>query len=213
VAGWFLEHADPILKVTIVPRSKGSLGFAQYLPQELALYQRQQLVDMMCMALGGRASEQVFFGRVSTGAADDLKRVTKLAYSQVTVYGMGEKIGQVSYQPDDNDNQFVKPFSEQTARIIDQEVSDIVRDAYERTLKLIAEKKQLVAALAEKLLELETINHDVIVDVLGDRPYPSPAYLSYLKGSKRPLKNVNKEKDKERTKEKEKDGTPAVGVV
>merc|ERR1712087_554091 len=102
VAGWFLENAEPLLKVTIIPRASGALGFAQYLPKELQLYNAAQLYDMMCMALGGRAAEQIFYDRVSTGAADDLNKVTKIAYGQITIYGMNEKLGNLSFPPDQN---------------------------------------------------------------------------------------------------------------
>jgi len=181
VAGWFLEHAHPILKVTIVPRSKGALGFAQYLPQELALYQKDQLLDMMCMALGGRAAELVFFGKVSTGAADDLKKVTRIAYSQVTTFGMSDKLGHVSWSADEGEsNSFTKPFSEATAHIIDTEVGQLVRESWERTVLLIQEKKLLVEKLAERLLTEETINHDIIVQLLGPRPHTSQVYEDYM---------------------------------
>jgi AFG3 family protein len=184
VAGWFLEHADPLLKVTIVPRGNGALGFAQYLPKELSLYQTEQLVDMICMALGGRCAEQLFFGKISTGASDDLKKVTNIAYAQATVYGMSAKLGNVSYQQDEGDSQFQKPYSEATAKIIDEEVSTMVQSSYNRTMALLTEHKDLVAALAKKLLEVETVSHDDIVAVLGDRKYSTPAYLEYVKNSR-----------------------------
>jgi len=193
VAGWFLEHADPLLKVTIVPRGSGALGFAQYLPKEVALYQQEQLLDMMCMALGGRAAEQVFFGRISTGASDDLKKVTSIASNQVSVFGMSRRLGNVSYQNDDQS--FTKPFSEQTAQIIDEEVRKIIDTAYERVLALIEEKRELVHTLAEKLLELETINHDILVQVMGPRPFADDAYKTYLANANKelPVADVTKE--------------------
>jgi cell division protease FtsH len=184
VAGWFLEHADPLLKVTIVPRGNGALGFAQYLPKELSLYQTEQLVDMICMALGGRCAEQIFFGKISTGASDDLKKVTNIAYAQATVYGMSEKIGNISYQQDEGDNQFTKPYSEATAKLIDEEVSKMVQDSYDRTMALLTLHKDKVDLLAKKLMELETISHDTIADVLGERQYSTPAYLEYVKNSR-----------------------------
>ncbi len=117
VAGWFLEHADPLLKVSIIPRGKG-LGYAQYLPKEQYLYSKEQLFDRMCMTLGGRASEQIFFGRITTGAQDDLQKVTKSAYSQITQYGMNERVGNVSFeQPQPGEMVFDKPFSESTAKV------------------------------------------------------------------------------------------------
>jgi len=183
VVGWFLEHADPLLKVTIVPRGAGALGFAQYLPKELALYQTEQLTDMMCMALGGRAAEQHFFDKVSTGAADDLKKVTRIAYGQVAVYGMAG-LGHVSYQQDENSDQFTKPYSEATARKIDGEVSRLIGTAYARTRAMVEQYKDKVEALAQKLLEVETINHDIIVGVLGPRPFVSDSYREYMEAQK-----------------------------
>lgn len=180
VVGWFLEHADPLLKVTIVPRGKGALGFAQYLPKELSLYQTEQLVDMMCMALGGRAAEEVFFGKISTGASDDLKKVSRIAYGMVTVYGMNERVGNVSFQPDQNEQQFTKPYSEHTAQVMDEEVKKQIDFCYKRTVEMVRKYKDKVGNLADKLLEIETVSHDVIVDVLGERPYSTPAYAEFV---------------------------------
>merc|ERR1711972_214720 len=139
VCGWFLEHAEPLLKVTIVPRGGGALGFAQYLPKELQMYTAEQLYDMMCMTLGGRAAEQIFYGRVSTGAADDLNKVTKLAYGKISIYGMNESIGNLSFPPDQNQAglQAYKPYSEMMAQKMDMEAMDLVKKAYDRTLELL----------------------------------------------------------------------------
>uniref|UniRef100_A0AAV1T6X0 AAA+ ATPase domain-containing protein n=1 Tax=Peronospora matthiolae TaxID=2874970 RepID=A0AAV1T6X0_9STRA len=171
VAGWFLEHADPLLKVTIVPRGKGSLGYAQYLPKEVALHSSEALTDMMCMALGGRASEHVNFdGRITTGASDDLRRVTQIAYSMVQLYGMNERVGQLSFPKDEN-AYADKPYSDKTSEVMDEEVQKIVQNAYERTKQLLMEKKAQLHELAEELLQHETINHSDIVRVLGPRPF------------------------------------------
>jgi len=194
VAAWFLEHADPLLKVTIVPRTSGALGFAQYLPKELSLYHQGQLSDMMAMALGGRAAEQIFFGRVSTGASDDLQKVTKIAQAQVTTYGMSEKLGQVSYAQSNGDSQFVKPFSEATAQAIDEEVRKLIAVTYERTLELLEKHRAQVAALAGKLLELENVNHDVLLEILGPRPFASDAYTSWRKQAKEAQEEAEREK-------------------
>ena len=183
VAAWFLEHADPLLKVTIVPRTSGALGFAQYLPKELSLYHQGQLSDMMAMALGGRAAEQIFFGRVSTGASDDLQKVTRIAQAQVTTYGMSEKLGQVSYAEDRSSAQFTKPFSEATAQAIDEEVRQLIASTYTRTLALLEKHRAQVAALAGKLIELENVNHDILLQVLGPRPFASDAYTTWRKQS------------------------------
>merc|ERR1712176_236812 len=181
VCGWFLEHADPLLKVTIIPRGGGALGFAQYLPKELQLYSEAQLYDMMCMTLGGRAAEQIFYGRVSTGAADDLNKVTKLAYGQISVYGMNEGIGNLSFPPENNDGlQAFKPYSEKMAEKMDEEAMDMVAKAYKRTLELLEDKKELVGKLAQTLLEKENLGHDELVEVLGARPFKNDAYKQYL---------------------------------
>ncbi|KAG7399030.1 hypothetical protein PHYBOEH_009921 [Phytophthora boehmeriae] len=171
VAGWFLEHADPLLKVTIVPRGKGSLGYAQYLPKEVALHSREALTDMMCMALGGRASEHVNFdGRITTGASDDLRRVTQIAYSMVQLYGMNDRVGQLSF-PKEEGAYPDKLYSEKTSQVMDEEVQKIVNTAYERTKQLLQEKQTQLHELAEELLQNETINHSDIVRVLGPRPF------------------------------------------
>ena len=175
IVGWFMEFADPLLKVTIVPRSSGALGFAQYLPKEVMLYTKEQLIDTMCMALGGRACEELTFGRVTTGASDDLNRVTKMAYGMVTQYGMSDRVGNLAFPPDPNQQEFKNQYSEATAQIFDEEAKEIVGIAYARTQKLLEEKQDLVIALAELLLEKETINQDDIISVLGARPFDSHA--------------------------------------
>jgi len=141
VAGWFLEHSNPLLKVTIIPRSKGSLGFAQYLPEEISLYSREALYDMICTALGGRISEDLFFNKISTGAADDIKKVTQIAQSLVSVYGMTDRLGLVGYHSEES---ALKPYSEHTNEIIDEEVRRIVFECYERTKVLLESKKELI---------------------------------------------------------------------
>merc|ERR1712180_437254 len=148
VVGWFLEHADPLLKVSIIPRGKG-LGYAQYLPKEQYLYSTEQLYDRMCMTLGGRASEQIFFGRITTGAQDDLQKVTKSAYAQITQFGMNARIGNVSFkQPKPGEMVFDKPFSESTAQLVDEEAKKMISGAMNRTMNLLTEKKDLVEKVA-----------------------------------------------------------------
>lgn len=172
IAGWNLEHADPLLKVTIVPRGKGALGFAQYLPKEIALHTKEQLIDTVCMALGGRASEEVNFGRVTTGAGDDLRRVTNMVYSMISVYGMNDRIGQLSFPKEDNGfGMSERVYSESTAQAIDEEAKKMVDELYERTKDLLIAKQGQVEAIAEELLTKETINHDDIVRLIGVRPF------------------------------------------
>ncbi|EGZ21490.1 hypothetical protein PHYSODRAFT_494111 [Phytophthora sojae] len=184
VAGWFLEHADPLLKVTIVPRGKGSLGYAQYLPKEVALHSREALTDMMCMALGGRASEHVNFdGRITTGASDDLRRVTQIAYSMVQLYGMNDRVGQLSF-PKEEGAYPDKLYSDKTSEIMDEEVQKIVHNAYERTKHLLMDKQNQLHELAEELLQNETINHSDIVRVLGPRPFGgNKTYIEFVEES------------------------------
>jgi len=176
VAGWFLEHADPVLKVTIIPRSGGALGFAQYLPKEMALLSKEAILDKICMALGGRVSEELNFGRITTGAADDLDKVTQMAYAITTVYGMNERVGRVSF-PRKEEMQFDKPYSEGTAHMIDEEVRLLVDSAYQRTKELLSQHAEAVKRVAELLLSQETISQHDIIKLIGPRPYQSDASM------------------------------------
>ena len=171
VAGWNIEFADPLLKVTIVPRGNGALGFAQYLPKELFLRTREQILDIVCMALAGRASEQVNFGRVTTGAADDLRRVTQIVYQMVQVYGMNDRIGQVAFPKEDGQWPQDRMYSNATAEVMDEEVRNIVEEAYARTIALMTERKEQVRMVAEMLLEKETITNMDVTALIGARPY------------------------------------------
>lgn len=183
IVGWFLEHADPLLKVSIVPRGSAALGYAQYLPQELQLYSTEQLFDRMCMMLGGRIAEQIFFEKITTGAGDDLRKVTQLAYSQVVQYGMNEKIGNLSWQlPQQGEMQFEKPYSEDTARMIDEEARLLVQSAYDRTTELLLEKRAEAELVAKKLLENEVLSKDDMVELLGNRPFDEKStYEEFVK--------------------------------
>ena len=196
VVGWFLEHAEPLLKVSIVPRGSAALGFAQYLPNENLLATTQQLTDMMCMTLGGRAAEEVMLGKISTGAQNDLEKVTKMAYNRVAVYGMNDKVGMLSFPSDDQ--QFQKPYSQDTARMIDEEVRELVDQAYKRTVALVKEKKESVEALAQGLLEREVLQRHDLVKILGDRPfkYEGQQNIDILnEGFKMPELTTNAEDD------------------
>ena len=184
VAGWFLEFADPLLKVSIIPRGKG-LGYAQYLPREQYLYSKEQLNDRMCMALGGRVAEEIFFGRITTGAQDDLRKVTQSAYAEVVHYGMSDKVGQLSFEmPQQGDMQFDKPYSESTAQMIDEEVRGIVNLAYERTKALLTEKREIVEKVALRLLEQEILSRDDMIELLGPRPFAEKStYEEFVEGT------------------------------
>lgn len=175
VAGWFLEHADPLLKVSIIPRGVAALGYAQYLPKDQYLYSRSQLLDRICMTLAGRASEEIFFGdsAITTGARDDLQKVTKIVYSQISVFGMNPRIGTLSFENEPNETTPLsqKPYSEETARIIDEEARTLVAEAYQRTLALLRERKDSIEILAKRLLEKEVLNREDVIELLGPRPF------------------------------------------
>ena len=168
VCGWFLEHASPLVKVTIVPRGVGTLGYAQYLPKEEYITRTEALLDRMCMTFGGRAAEQIIFGKISTGAQSDLDQVTKMAYSMVTVFGMNEKVGQVSFY--DMQNNFQKPYSDDTATLIDDEVRKLVEGQYQRAIKLLTEKSTELEVLAKQLLDKEVLLKSDVERLIGMRP-------------------------------------------
>ncbi|MBL7763888.1 MAG: AAA family ATPase, partial [Chitinophagaceae bacterium] len=172
ICGWFLEHAYPLLKVTIVPRGTAALGYAQYTPKEQYLYNTDQLNDQICMTLGGRASEEIFFGKISTGAQNDLQQITKIAYAMVTVYGMNDKVGNISYYDgQQSEYNFTKPYSDETAKLIDHEVRQLIDTAYEKTKQLLKDKKMQVEKLAEALLEREVLFQSDVESLIGKRPY------------------------------------------
>jgi cell division protease FtsH len=160
-----------LLKVTIVPRGVAALGYAQYTPKEQYLYNTDQLMDQICMTLGGRASEDIFFHKISTGAQNDLQQITRIAYSMVTIYGMNEKVGNVSFYDPAQENSFTKPYSEETSKLIDEEVRKLIDEAYIQTKKLLTEKKEQVETLAEALLEKEVLFQSDVEALIGKRPY------------------------------------------
>ncbi|WP_161888935.1 ATP-dependent zinc metalloprotease FtsH [Pontibacter russatus] len=188
VAGWFLEHADPLVKVSIVPRGVAALGYAQYLPKEQFLYTTEQLIDEMCMALGGRAAEELVFGKISTGALSDLERITKMAYSIVTMYGMNKKIGNVSFydSKQSSDYTFSKPYSEATAQTIDEEVRVIIQAAYDRTKQLLTDKGPELEVIAQELLAKEILFQSDLERLVGPRPFEAlTAYQAHTAGTDR----------------------------
>ncbi len=203
VAGWFLEHADPLLKVTIIPRSSGALGYAQYLPKEVFLRTQDQIMDIVCMALAGRAAEEIFFGRVTTGASDDLRRVTDLVYSTIQIYGMNSRVGQLAFPKDPNSMPSeAKPYSDATAEAMDEEARAIVDAAYQRTLDLMREKRPELEKVANLLLDKETITHDDIYDLIGPRPFEGDKqYQEYVsrrfESNEKDSENETEEKQEE----------------
>ena len=173
IVGWFLEHTDPVVKVSIVPRGMAALGYSQSMPEERYLYSRQALLDRMAMMLGGRVAEEIVFGEITTGAQNDLERITKMAYAMVTDYGMSEKVGNVSFNLSKNDEQptFEKPYSDDTARTIDREVKAIVNEVRDHARELLMEKRDKLDEMAETLLEEEVIGPEILVRLLGERPH------------------------------------------
>lgn len=166
ICGWYLDHASPLVKVTIVPRGIGTLGYAQYLPKEEYITRTEQLEDRMCMTLGGRAAENVIFGKISTGAQSDLDQVTKMAYGMVSVYGMNDKVGNVSFYGMQQD-QFNKPYSDETAKLIDDEVRKMIEEQYDRAQALLTDKKEELHKLAKQLLEKEVLLKSDVEKLIG----------------------------------------------
>ncbi len=174
IVGWFLEYTDPVVKVSIVPRGLAALGYAQYLPEERYLYTREALLDRLTMAVGGRVAEEIVFNRISTGAQNDLERITKLAYAMVVDYGMSERVGYVSFNLSGAAGEgpvFDKPYSDETARIIDEEVKKIIDDVRARARAMLVEKRDFLERMAQALLEKEVLGPKDLVELLGTRPY------------------------------------------
>lgn len=186
---WLVEHASPLIKVTIVPRGR-SLGAAWYLPEERQITTKEQMLDEMCAALGGRAAEEIIFGKVSTGALSDLEKITKQAYAMVTVYGLSDKVGNLSYYDSSGQSEynFSKPYSEKTAELIDKEVSDMVETAYERTKKILLDNKDKLKELAEALLDKEVIFKENLEEIFGKRQW-EPAELEQRNADKKASQN------------------------
>jgi cell division protease FtsH len=190
---WMLEHASPLVKVTIVPRGR-SLGAAWYLPEERQITTTEQILDDMTAALGGRAAEEIIFGKISTGALSDLEKVTKQAYASVMYYGLNDKIGNISYYDSSGQYEygFTKPYSEFTAQLIDQESKKMVDMAYARAKNILQTHKEKLTVLAKKLLEKEVIFKEDLEEIFGKRPFEK-----------------ENESEEVSTKEKDKDNTPS----
>jgi AFG3 family protein len=188
VTGWFLEFADPLVKVSIVPRGVAALGYAQYLPKEQYIYRTEQLIDEMCMTLGGRAAEDIVFGKISTGAQNDLERVTKMAYAMVTIYGMNEKVGHISFNDQNSEYGFNKPYSEKTSELIDQEVRELINQAYLRTKNLLTSRKSELESLAHELLKKEVLFQYDLEKIIGKRPFQHKTnFESYMENNPVPV--------------------------
>jgi AFG3 family protein len=183
ICGWYFRYADPLLKVSIIPRGQGALGYAQYLPQDAYLMNVNQLMDRMAMTLGGRVSEEIHFPTVTTGASDDFRKVTHMARQMVTQWGMSEKVGPLHF--DNDPNQIQKPFAEATAQAIDAEVHRIVDEAYRQCRDLLTAKKKEIGLVAEELLRKEVLTRDDMVRLLGKRPFEDHhEFEKYFSGEK-----------------------------
>jgi cell division protease FtsH len=181
ICGWFLEHAHPLVKVTIVPRGLAALGYAQYLPKEQYITRKEKLLDDICMTLGGRAAESVVFDKISTGAQSDLDHITKLSYDMILNYGLNEKIGNVSYYSMMNES-YTRPFSDQTAWLVDQEVKNMIEVEYDRAKNMLREHREQLDLLAAALLEKEVLHRTDLEEIIGKRPFatePAPVDTAY----------------------------------
>jgi ATP-dependent metalloprotease FtsH len=208
---WLLEYANPLVKVTIIPRGR-SLGAAWYLPEERQLTNTDQILDEMCAALGGRAAEEIIFNKISTGALSDLEKVTKQARAMVTIYGLNEKLGNITYYDSQNGNDmgFTKPYSEETARIIDEEISKIIEAQYIRAKEILTANKEKLVKLAELLLEKEVIFKENLEEIFGERPWKSRVEVLDEENFKKKPKETNEEEPLKDSSEEEqpKETTP-----
>jgi cell division protease FtsH len=203
---WMLEHAAPLVKVTIVPRGK-SLGAAWYLPEERQIVETDQMLDEMCATLGGRAAEKVMFDRISTGALNDLEKVTRQARAIVSIYGLNDKIGNITYYDSSGQNEygFTKPYSELTAQTIDEEISKIIEKQYQRAIKILEKHKDKLIELAEILTEKEVIFEGDLIKIFGERPFSKEIAESQKISTK--VKTSPKEEDKSGPKDEAKDSS------
>jgi AFG3 family protein len=197
---WLLEHANPLIKVTIIPRGR-ALGAAWYLPEERQITTTEQMLDEMCAALGGRAAEDLVFKKISTGALNDLEKITKQAYAMISYFGMSEKVGNRSYFDSSGQSEysFNKPYSEKTAELIDDEVKLLVDQQYKRAVEILRKNKDKLSKLAEKLLETEVIFSDDLEEIFGKRPW---------KTEEEEEKQKSVEKAREKKKQLKEEKTP-----
>ncbi|KAL4454331.1 hypothetical protein ABPG74_012288 [Tetrahymena malaccensis] len=200
VCSWFLEGGDPLLKLTIIPRTKGSLGYAQYLPNESSLQTKEELLDRLCCILGGRVAEEIFFNKITTGAYDDLEKIYKMAHAIITKYGMSERIGYVGLKEGD----YLKSYSDKTNRIVDEEISLMIKEQTERTRQIILSKKDLIQKLSDALLEKKTLDLSQIKAILGERPFsPKSNYKAYLESNEEQEKEKQKIEQEQQQKEEQ----------
>jgi len=201
-ASWMLEHAAPLVKVTIVPRGQ-SLGAAWYLPEERQIVQTEQMLDEMCATLAGRAAEKLIFDKISTGALNDLEKVTRQAKAMVTVYGLNDKIGNITYYDSSGQSEynFTKPYSEETAQVIDKEISEIIEVQYQRAIKILGDNKEKLTTLAELLLEKEVIFKKDLETIFGKRPFDVDKVETTKKVAKKEKENTTEDLDKENSLE------------
>ena len=169
LVGWMLQHTDALLKVTIIPRTSMALGFAQYTPIDKKLYSPEEYMDRMCMALGGRVAESLTFNRITTGAQNDLEKVTKMAYSQIKYFGFNDKIGYLSFEDQDPNQR--RPYSKKLQATMDQEARTMIAEAYKRTEEILRRHQNSLEILAQALLEKETLNYDDVEKLLGPPPF------------------------------------------
>ena len=195
IIGWLSEHVDPMLKVTIVPRSNGALGFTQNLPKEIPLYSQEEMREMLVQLMGGRAAEKLFCGNMTTGASDDLSKATKLAYGMVAGYGFDEEVGPVNYQQEEG---FQKPYSEATGKAIDARTRAILKESMVNAVKMLEANREKMVRIAELLLERETITSVDMEAICGKRKGRSPTNYSNI------IRDMEKkEKEKEKVKKEE----------
>ena len=203
IIGWMSEHVDPMLKVTIVPRSNGALGFTQNLPKEVPLYSQKEMREMLVQLMGGRAAEKLFCGNMTTGASDDLSKATKLAYGMVAGYGFDDEVGPVNYQQEDESYQ--KPYSEATGKVIDMATQRVLKESMANAMKMLEANREKMVQIAELLLERETITSVDMENICGKRRGRDPSsYSNIIRDVEEKKKEESEKKESEEDKKKEK---------